>query len=110
RIKILVAQSTSFVFGGGSKFVNPACENVAFLVQAVHLIDSLGVHEISRVPAPRGVEYQVIGAGVPFVLRGGSRNGGPGPGNGQPESRGATELDEIASRRIIHRETLGDAG
>ena len=58
-VELLVAHAAGLVLVRRRELVRALREDVAFLVEAVHFVDALGVHQVGRVPAARGIEDEV---------------------------------------------------
>ena len=75
RKEILVAHPAFDVFLRRRVAEMSVGENVAFLVQAIHPVNPLRVHQICRVPASRRIEDQEVRTVVGFMARVSLRSG-----------------------------------
>ena len=60
--ELLVAHSFPDLLGIGGELVSSMSQNIALFVQAVDFVDPFRVHQIGRVPPPRGIEHYIVGS------------------------------------------------
>src|SRR5688572_23896850 len=103
-VKLLIAHARLNMRGGGSELVASVRQYVAFLVEAINLTDTLGIHEIGRVPTARSIKDDIIRTIVSRMLLRVRLKGRPNR-RGNPESCQAAEFQEISPMMFVtHRE------
>jgi hypothetical protein len=102
--EILIAHARLNMSGDWSELVISVREDVAFLVQAIDLTDTLGIHEIGCVPATRSIEDDIVRAVVSRMFLRLRLKWRPNR-RGNAESCQTAELQKIAPVMFVtHRE------
>jgi hypothetical protein len=99
RVEVLVAHPALGVLLDGRVLMRSLGQNVAFLVEAIHSVDTLGIHEVRGIPAAGGIEHHIVGAGIRLVLL--LRGERWTVRHGQTEAGQPAELQKIASRMHV---------
>ena len=97
-VKLLVAHAAGLVLVRRRELVRALREDVALLVEAVHFVDALGVHQVGRVPAARRVEDHVERPLVRrLLLHRRAQQRGEAAGASEAKPGKAAEFQEVTS-------------